>query len=125
MNIAFQSLFVDGLIGTIYLVYLSYILTENISESIIILWIAAGMISGIGISLVNYAISVGIAGPACALADLNPVIQTVLDYLFLNQQLDLFQIFGLLLGLIGCVIIGIGSSMTHLFTKLLKRTKQD
>ena len=120
-----QSLFVDGLIGTIYLI-VQYLTTEGIVTSEIILpGILSGLIAGFGTFLINYSISVGIAGPASAMANLAAVFQTILDYFILGQVLNLLQILGLLVGLTGAIVLAVGLSIYTRAIKLFSKPKHD
>jgi len=123
-NFAMQSLFVDGLIGTIYLI-IQYITVDGlITQQILIPGVLSGLIAGFGTFLINYSISVGIAGPASAMANLAAVFQTILDYFILGQVLNLLQIFGLLIGLIGAIVLAVGASIFVRMVELFK-PKQD
>ena len=124
-NFAMQSLFVDGLIGTIYLI-VQYLTTEGIVTSEIILpGILSGLIAGFGTFLINYSISVGIAGPASAMANLAAVFQTILDYFILGQVLNLLQILGLLVGLTGAIVLAVGLSIYTRAIRLFSKPKYD
>ena len=107
-NFAMQSLFVDGLIGSLCPVYQYYTTVGIVTGDIIIPGILSGIIAGVGTFLINYAISVGIAGPASAMANLASVTQTLLDYFLLGQVLNLLQILGLSVGLLGAMVIAVG-----------------
>ena len=110
-NFAMQSLFVDGMIGSIYLLF-QYVLVEGlVTQEILIPGLLSGLIAGFGTFLINYSISVGIAGPASAMANLAAVFQTILDFFILGQALNLLQILGLLIGLTGAVILAVGASI--------------
>lgn len=113
-----QSLFVDGLIGTIILVFQIETTTGIVTSDIIFPGILAGVISGVGIVLINYSVSVGIAGPASALANLAAVFQTLLDFFLLGQVLNVMQIVGLVVGLTGAMVLAIGLPIYHKVKRL-------
>jgi drug/metabolite transporter (DMT)-like permease len=108
-----QSLFVDGLIGTICLIFQIETTTGIVTPDIIFPGILAGVISGVGIVLINYSVTVGIAGPASALANLAAVFQTLLDFFLLGQVLNLMQIVGLVVGLSGAMVLAVGLPIYH------------
>mmetsp|Transcript_1400 Transcript_1400/g.1236 ORF Transcript_1400/g.1236 Transcript_1400/m.1236 type:complete len:374 (+) Transcript_1400:41-1162(+) len=118
-NFAMQSLFVDGLIGSVYLL-VQYMTTDVVTSEIILPGILSGLIAGFGTFLINYSISVGIAGPASAMANLAAVFQTIMDYFILGQVLNLLQIFGLFVGLIGALTLAVGYSVYKSVVRLIK-----
>ena len=113
------------LIGSVCLLY-QYETTEGIATGDIILpGILSGLIAGVGTFLINYAISVGIAGPASAMANLAAVTQTILDYFLLGQVLNIMQIFGLIVGLLGAMVLAVGVSIYNRLVRLCKNQKKD
>lgn len=120
-----QSLFVDGLLGSLYLWYQYETTTGIVTNDIILPGILAGIISGVGIVLINYAVSVGIAGPASAMANLAAVTQTLLDFFLLGQLLNLLQIFGLVVGISGAIVLAIGMSVINKVKSMMGSSKED
>lgn len=124
-NFAMQTLFVDGLIGTVYLIIQYYTTVGVVTQEILLPGILSGLIAGFGTFLINYSISVGVAGPASAMANLAAVFQTILDYFILGQVLNLMQIIGLLVGLAGAMVLAVGVSIYTGVTKMFTKTKED
>ena len=111
-NFAMQALFVDGLIGSIGLI-IQYETSDIITSDIFLKGLLSGLISGIGIVLINYSIAVGIAGPASAMANLAAVFQTILAYSILGQVLNAMQIIGLIVGLVGALVLALGMDIIN------------
>lgn len=124
-NFAMQTLFVDGIIGTVYLIIQYYTTVGVVTQEILFPGILSGLIAGFGTFLINYSISVGVAGPASAMANLAAVFQTILDYFILGQVLNLMQIIGLLVGLAGAMVLAVGVSIYTGVTKMFTKTKED
>lgn len=120
-----QSLFVDGFIGSVCLLYLHLTTTGIVTQDILLPGILSGLIAGVGTVLINYSISVGVAGPASAMANLAAVFQTLLDYFLLGQILNLMQILGLVVGLTGAMVLALGDIIHHKLSSLFGSEKDD
>lgn len=124
-NFAMQTLFVDGLIGSVYLLIQHLTIEDFITMELFIPGVLAGIVAGVGTFLINYSISVGIAGPASAMANLAAVFQTILDYFILGQSLNLLQSFGLVVGLIGALTLAIGDTVIDKISEYFGKPKHD
>jgi drug/metabolite transporter (DMT)-like permease len=87
--------------------------------------IASGFLAALGLFCANYAVSKGLAGPASAIINCCSIIQTLMDYFILNQQLNVMQLLGFLSGLFGAMIFAIGNELGKFFKKIFKRPKSD
>lgn len=119
-NFAMQSLFIDGFIGSVALLFYYEFSTDLITFSLFLKGTLGGLISGIGIFLINYAIAVGVAGPASAMANIAAVIQTLLAMIFLDQELNTLQILGLVVGLVGALVIAIGPDVMSKLNRMYR-----
>ena len=124
-NFTIQFLFIDGIIGTVGLLIQYGIYDKTITTEIFLYGFFAGIFAGIGIVMINYSMAIGIAGPASALSNLATVLQTLLDYFILGQELGVLQILGLCIGILGAIVLAIGTEVINIFTNLFKSKRKD
>ena len=61
--------------------------------------------------MINSAVSLGLAGPASALMNVQSVVQMVLDIIVLEQHPNAMEISSLVLGLAGILLITLGKTL--------------
>ena len=61
--------------------------------------------------MINTAVSLGLAGPASALMNVQSVVQMVLDIIVLEQHPNALEISSLVLGLAGILLITLGKTL--------------
>jgi drug/metabolite transporter (DMT)-like permease len=82
--------------------------TELVTGDLFLPGIIYGTLASCGLVCVNFAISTGLAGPASAIVNCCAIIQTVLAYFILGQELNLYQILGFIFGISGAMTFALG-----------------
>jgi drug/metabolite transporter (DMT)-like permease len=94
-----------------------------LSEYIVI--VISGFIAAIGVVTMNFGLSMGLAGPVYALANIQVIIQTVLDVIFLGQIPNLIQIISAIIGVIAAVTIAVGEETFTYLKNLMSKNKTE
>ncbi len=92
------------------LVILSFILLpiEEFGKEIFVRMLIASFFSIIALIFLSHAMASGFAGPVSALANVQPIVHTSLNAIFLGEIPTWLQILGLTFGLAGAVTIALG-----------------
>mmetsp|Transcript_26036 Transcript_26036/g.23054 ORF Transcript_26036/g.23054 Transcript_26036/m.23054 type:complete len:301 (+) Transcript_26036:263-1165(+) len=75
----------------------------------------AGLIGAVGGIFLNLAVSCGLAGPVFALANIQVIIQTLLDALIIGEIPTLIETVSALFGVLGCCTIALGPEIYKLY----------
>ena len=103
-------LFVEGIIGSVCLLITSlqgdgvYLLDMKAH----ILMAIAGASAFSALVILNYAISIGLAGVTISIFNLNAVVHVLLSSLFLHQIISNWQIAGVAIAVVGACILSMG-----------------
>ena len=103
-------LFVEGFIGSVCLLVTSlqgdgvHLLDMKAH----ILMAIAGVCAFSALVILNYAISIGLAGVAVSIFNLNAVVHVVLSSIFLHQIISNWQIAGVAIAVVGACMLSMG-----------------
>mmetsp|Transcript_20804 Transcript_20804/g.23144 ORF Transcript_20804/g.23144 Transcript_20804/m.23144 type:complete len:107 (+) Transcript_20804:789-1109(+) len=81
------------------------IYNHGIMEDVAILGIACGVLNGLASIFLFYATSVGIAGPAYALRNIEPIVQAIFGSIIFGLYLNYYQIIAIVVGILGSIVI--------------------
>ncbi|CAI2367431.1 unnamed protein product [Moneuplotes crassus] len=84
---------------------------------------ASGLLTAIGVVFLNMAVTCGLAGPVFALANIQVIIQTILQVLINGKVPNLIEIIAAALGVIGACTIALGPDIKNLIQNLSERSK--
>mmetsp|Transcript_18623 Transcript_18623/g.16493 ORF Transcript_18623/g.16493 Transcript_18623/m.16493 type:complete len:371 (+) Transcript_18623:56-1168(+) len=87
--------------------------------------VASGFVACIGVVLLNQAITSGLAGPVFALANVQVVIQTILDAVLLGNIPTLIEIISATFGILGCCTIAVGPQIYKKFNDIFYKQKSE
>ena len=111
--IGFFYLLAQGSLGTICLIAAT-IAGEGIflaTGEIFWLMMLSGVTGVVAISILQYSVSIGIAGIASSIYNTNVVYFTALCFLFLDQSLTVEQVIGIAVTLVGAVFCSINDDL--------------
>ncbi|CAI2364831.1 unnamed protein product [Moneuplotes crassus] len=74
-----------------------------------------GILGAFSIIVLNKALTLGLAGPVFALANLQIIIQSILDAIFLSQVPTWIEIVAAVFGILGCCTIALGPDLAKKF----------
>lgn len=86
----------------------SIISREDVPYEVTVLGICSGCINCCASFFLFHATTTGVTGPAYALKNLEPILQTVIGTLFLGLHLNVSQVLAIAMGIIGSLTITIG-----------------
>ena len=86
---------------------------------------ASGLLFWIGIIFLNKAVTMGLAGPVFALANIQVIIQTILDAIFVGSIPTTLEIVSAALGILGCCTIALGPEMYSWLKNVWYKKKED
>jgi uncharacterized membrane protein len=115
LDLTLTSYFVNGTILMIAMFFqyeygsYSFIFTEHLITAL------SGLIGSFAVLFLNEAIIIGYVGPVFALTNIQVIIQTILDAIFLQQIPNTIEIFSALLGIIGSCTIAVGPEIYSKF----------
>jgi drug/metabolite transporter (DMT)-like permease len=121
----FFYLFFEGLIGTVCLIIYTatgHGFMDYDTGSILLLLVAGFAITG-GVVLVNYSISIGVAGVCFSISNSNAALQALFTYLLFGQDLSLGQVFGIVVSLVGACILALNEQL-DCCTKVYRKTEK-
>lgn len=103
-------LLVEGTIGTICLIVTtaSGQGLHELSTASIGMMAIAGVLAFSALIMVNYSISIGIAGVAISIFNVNPCIHVLISSIFLRQVITTGQVAGVVLAIFGACILSVG-----------------
>jgi len=95
---------------SIILVILSFILLpiEEFGKEIFFRMLIASFCSIVALMFLSNAMASGYSGPVSALGNIQPIVHTTLNAIFLSEIPTWLQIVGLALGTIGAIVIALG-----------------
>lgn len=109
----FFYLFFEGCLGTACLIVATAtghgLLDYDVASCFLIL-VAGFAITG-GVVLLNYSISIGVAGVCFSISNSNAAIQALFTYLLFSQDLTAGQIAGILLSLAGACVLSLADKL--------------
>ena len=95
--------------GIVFVPFLLADMYENgFIPEVVILGMSSGVLNGFAAFFLFYATSTGMAGPAYALKNIEPVVQCVFGVFFLEQHLNISQFVAILMGLSGSLVLTLG-----------------
>mmetsp|Transcript_1409 Transcript_1409/g.1360 ORF Transcript_1409/g.1360 Transcript_1409/m.1360 type:complete len:108 (+) Transcript_1409:642-965(+) len=87
--------------------------------------VASGVLAAIGVVLLNMAVTCGLAGPVFALANVQVIIQTILNVAIDGKVPNTIEIIAAIFGIIGCCTIALGPDIKEFFKRLFSGGKED
>ena len=119
----------EGLVGTICLIVLSVNgkgVHEFESGGVFGFVMLAGLLAFTSLTVLNYAVSVGVAGVAISIFNCSAAIHVLISSIFLGQQITGGQVSGVVLALAGATLLTIGDMVIDKLTgKDDKRESKD
>ena len=105
--IGLNFLIAEGIIGTVCLVISSAMGSGFFSTGLdgALLMLLAGLTGVVAVGLLQYSISIGIAGIVSSIFNTNVAFFTALCFFFLNQALSTWQIIGIVITLLGAIFL--------------------
>uniref|UniRef100_A0A7S3J7A7 EamA domain-containing protein n=1 Tax=Euplotes harpa TaxID=151035 RepID=A0A7S3J7A7_9SPIT len=95
--------------GGIFVPFLLMDMYENgFIPEVVFLGTLSGVLNGFGAFFLFYATSVGIAGPAYSLKNIEPVTQAVFGFFFFGQELNYLQVIAITMGVLGSLVLTLG-----------------
>ena len=86
---------------------------------------ASGLITAIGVVFLNYALTIGFAGPVFALANIQVIIQSTLDAILLGQIPSVIEVVAAIFGILGSCTIAVGPQIYDRFVEWYQKEKDD
>lgn len=123
ITIASNFLLSSILMVWLVLIYV-YEYYEFVLEELLIIGLS-GLIGSGGVLWLNYAVSIGYAGPVYALANTQVILMTILDAVFLGQTPNIIEIVAASFGIFGSISIALGPAIHSSMSSWLKRKKED
>ena len=111
--VGFSFLLAEGILGTICLIGAT-IAGEgvmNLGFDGFWLMMLGGLSGVIAVSLLQYSVSIGIAGIVSSIFNTNVAFFTALCFFFLNQPLSMWQVFGIAVTTLGAVFLSINDDV--------------
>ncbi|CAI2368585.1 unnamed protein product [Moneuplotes crassus] len=84
---------------------LKHTIEMGIIPEVVILGIVCGVLNGLASIFLFHATSTGVAGPAYALRNIEPIIQAIFGSIFFGSYLNSFQIVAIGVGIMGSLVI--------------------
>lgn len=105
--IGLNFLIAEGIIGTVCLVISSAMGSGFFSTGLdgALIMLLAGLTGVVAVGLLQYSISIGIAGIVSSIFNTNVAFFTALCFFFLNQALSTWQIIGIVITLLGAIFL--------------------
>lgn len=116
------TLFLSGFAMTFVVIArcATYGFYETVSHPEFYDWVLSGFLQGFGIIASIHAVSTGLSGPASAIINIQPIIQTILSTFFLSQYPNTIQIFAMIFAIFAVLVISIGKMTVKLVKSFLR-----
>jgi drug/metabolite transporter (DMT)-like permease len=126
MHVGFSFLFVEGLLGTLYLLG-SFIGGNESAYALTLSEIGitalAGLTAFLAVTLLQVSVSIGAAGLALAIFNTNSVFLSFFAFVFLGGLLSAWQVVGITLTAVGATVLSLADNISAKFCAKKKESE--